>query len=66
MGHESLRNLRDNIRPELEGDKSTEFDVLGFIDDAHPAAPEFLGNTVVRDDLAEHRGKSYGGETRGQ
>jgi hypothetical protein len=32
-------------------------------DDAHPAATEFLDDAVVRDDLAEHRGKSYVGET---
>src|ERR1019366_1742628 len=60
---ESLRILRDIIRQELEGDKSTEFDILGLIDDAHPAATEFLDDAVVRDDLAEHRGKSYVGET---
>ena len=37
-----------------EGDKSTQFDILGLIDDTHPTAAQLLDNSVVGDGLADH------------
>ncbi len=39
---------------ELEGDRPLEPDVLGLVDDAHPAAAQLLEDAVVRDRLANH------------
>ena len=33
---------------------ATEGDILGLVHHTHPASPEFLQNTVVRDDFADH------------
>src|SRR3984893_5998195 len=39
---------------ELQGHESMQSGVFGLVDDTHPASPEFLQNTVVRDGLADH------------
>jgi hypothetical protein len=51
---ESLLIFGHFIGQELEGDKATEFDILGLIDDTHAAATQFLDDAVVRDGLADH------------
>src|SRR5215470_2128371 len=42
------------IGQELEGDESTELDILRLVHHAHPASTELLDNAVVRDGLADH------------
>ena len=42
------------IRKEFEGHEAVEFHVLGFVDDAHPAAAQLLDDAVVRDGLPDH------------
>ena len=49
-----LRVSGNLVGQKLQGDKAAERDVLGFVDDAHPAAAEFLDDAVVRDGLANH------------
>src|ERR1700722_8403061 len=39
---------------ELEGDKTMQARVFGFVDDAHSAAAQFLDDVVVRDDTPDH------------
>ena len=54
---EALQRLwvtRHLIGKELEGDEPAEARVLGFVHHAHAAAPEFIDNAVVGDDLADH------------
>src|SRR4029077_9490256 len=46
--------LGDLIGQKLQGDKPAESDVLGLIDDTHPAAADLLNNAIVRNGLAEH------------
>jgi hypothetical protein len=48
---QSKRVLGCGLGQELEGDKSAEFVILGFVDYTHATAPEFLQDTVARDDL---------------
>jgi hypothetical protein len=48
---ESLRVLGDIVWKEFQGDEAIEFDVLGFVHNAHPPASELFDNAVVRDDL---------------
>jgi class 3 adenylate cyclase len=56
--------------PHLEGDASTQGDVLGQEDLAHGALPQALGDAVVRDELADQGtarasvGRSIGGGVR--
>jgi hypothetical protein len=52
---ESLLITRGVFRQELQGDKSPELNVLGFIDDPHPATAQPLNHAVVRDALADER-----------
>src|SRR5580693_1085745 len=42
------------VGQKLESYKTTEVQVLGFIDHAHSAATKFLEDAVVRDGLADH------------
>jgi len=42
------------VRQKLERDETVEASILSFVDDSHPAATEFLDDTVVRDGLADH------------
>ncbi len=49
-----LRVFGDVVRKELESHEAAEFHVLGFVDDAHPAAAQLLDDAVVRDGLADH------------
>jgi len=44
----------DIIRQELQGDKATQFDILGLVDDTHAATAELLDDAVVRDGLPDH------------
>jgi hypothetical protein len=37
----------------LQRNKAIEFDVLGFVHNAHPAAPELFEDAVVRNGLAD-------------
>jgi hypothetical protein len=53
---ECLRVTGNLPRQELEGDEAMKPRVLGFVDDAHAAAAEFLDDAVVRDGLADHGG----------
>jgi hypothetical protein len=47
------RIMRNAIGKKLEGYKPAEADILGFVNYAHAAAPEFLDDAVVRDGLAD-------------
>ena len=40
--------FRDIIRKELQRNRTAEIHILGFVNDAHAAAAEFLENPVVR------------------
>jgi hypothetical protein len=54
---ESLKRLRvmgEIFRKELEGDEAAKTRILGLVHNAHPAATEFLGDSIVRDGLADH------------
>ena len=50
---ESLLIFGHFIGQELEGHKATEFDILGLIDDTHPAATQLLDDAIVRNGLAD-------------
>ena len=45
----------------LEGNKASEFGVLGLIYDTHPATTQLLEDPVVRDGLANHGRVMVGG-----
>src|SRR5215475_399881 len=51
---EGMRIILDVGRQKLERDEASEFGVSGFVDDAHPAATEFLDDPIVRNDAADH------------
>ena len=44
---ERLGIVRQAVWQKLEGDKAVELDVLGLIDDAHPAAADFFQDSVM-------------------
>jgi hypothetical protein len=50
---ERLRVSRQFIGQEFQGDEAFKLGVLGFVDDAHPPAAEFLDDAVVRNGLAD-------------
>ena len=52
---EGLRIFGDFVGEEFQGDEAAELYVLGFVDNAHASAAEFLDDAVVRDGLSEHR-----------
>jgi hypothetical protein len=49
-----LRILGNLVRQELQGDKTVQLYVLGFVDDTHSTAAELLDDAIVRDGLADH------------
>lgn len=51
---ERLRVRRDRVGEELEGHLAPKAQVLGPVDDAHPAAAELLDKAIVRDSPADH------------
>ena len=56
---QSLLVSGDLIGKEFERHKAIEFDILGLVDDPHPATAEFLEDSIVRDDLVDHAAKVY-------
>ena len=50
-----LRIFRHFIGQELEGNEAPEHRVLGLVHHAHAAATQLLLDTVMGDDLADHR-----------
>src|SRR5437899_9712909 len=48
------RVLRNIVGEKFKRDKSSERQVLGLVDNAHPAAAEFFDDAVVRNDLTDH------------
>ena len=50
------------VGQKLERDLAAEFQVLGFIDDAHPAPAELFEDAVMRDGLSDHWAEILGGE----
>ena len=42
------------VRQKLERDEAMQSRVLSLVDDAHPAAAQFLDDAIVRDGLADH------------
>ena len=44
---EGLRVARDVVREELQRHETMEADVLGLVDDAHPAGAQLLEDAVV-------------------
>ncbi len=55
---ECLRVFGYIVGQELESHKAIEFDILGLIDDTHPAAAQLLDDAVVRDGLTNKLGRS--------
>ena len=51
---QGLRILRNVVRKEFQSDEAPEVDVLGFVNNTHPAAAQLLDDVVVRDGLANH------------
>ena len=51
---ESLRVFGNVVGQELQSDKAVQLYVLGFVDNAHATAAEFLDDAVVGNRLAEH------------
>ncbi len=51
------------IGKKLQRYETMQREVFRLVDDAHPAAAEFLHDSVVRDGLTDHRRKSYWPET---
>ena len=49
-----LRVFRHVIGQKFEGDETAEFQILGLIDNAHPAPAELFDNPIVRDGLTDH------------
>ena len=45
---------RHVVRQELERDPAAELAVLSFVDDAHPAAAQLVGDAIVPDCFAQH------------
>src|SRR5689334_10137659 len=52
---QSLRVLCHVLRQELQSDITTEFGVLGLVDNAHPAAAQLLDDAVVRNGLTDQK-----------
>jgi hypothetical protein len=50
-----LRVVRTFRGEKLEGDRPLELDVLGFIDDAHPAPADLFDNSVFSSNEAVFR-----------
>jgi hypothetical protein len=55
---ERLRVVRNIIGQEFEGDKTSEFEILGLVNHAHAASAQFFEDVVVRNGLADHRRKA--------
>ncbi len=51
---ESVGNLGEIVRKELERDKPAERSVLSLVHNTHPAATQLFDDPVVRDDFADH------------
>jgi hypothetical protein len=58
---ECLRVFGYVVGQELESHKTTEFDILSLVDDAHAATTELLDDAVVRDGLPDHGGAQDSG-----
>src|SRR5580693_4693055 len=56
---QGLRIIGHVIGQELEGDKTSELNILSLVHHAHSAAAELLNNAIVRDVLADHWRESY-------
>jgi hypothetical protein len=55
---ESLRVLSYILRQEFQGDKATEFGILGLVDHTHPTTAQLLKHAVMRDGLADELERS--------
>ena len=42
------------VRQEFDGNETAEFEVLGLVNDTHPATAEFFDDAVMRDGLPNH------------
>jgi len=51
---ERLRVLGQIVGKELEGNKTSEARIFGFVDHPHTAAAQLLDDAIVRDGLADH------------
>ena len=49
-----LRVLSVAFGQELQGDEADKFGVFGLVYHTHPAAAQFLDDSIVRDALADH------------
>ena len=58
---ECLRISGDVFGEEFESDEAVEAGVFGFVDDAHAAATEFVGDEEVGEVLADHGWGMVGG-----
>src|SRR5580700_12249612 len=53
------------VGQKFQRDEAVQLGVLGFVDDAHAAAAQFLDDAVVRDDLPNHGGARRNFRLRG-
>jgi hypothetical protein len=62
-----LRVFGNFVGQKLQGDEAMQAEVLGLVNNAHPATTEFVDNAVVRDRLADHWRKMLrpGGKSKG-
>ena len=54
---EGLGIFGNFVGEEFQGDKATKACVFGFVDNAHASAAEFLQDAVMREGLADERGR---------
>src|ERR1700751_3082062 len=51
---ERMRIIPDFRRKKFHRDEAPEFGIFCLVNDAHPAATEFLDDAIVRNDAADH------------
>ena len=51
---ERLRVACQILGKKFQGNKTAEFRVLGFVDDAHPAAAQLFEDVITGDRLPDH------------
>jgi len=56
---EGLRVARDVLRQKFQRDEAAQARVFGFVNDAHASAAEFFDDAIVRNGLADQRGRIW-------
>jgi hypothetical protein len=58
---ERLQVIREFLGQKFQCDMTPEAEVLGLVNNTHPAAAGYFQNAVVRDGLANHECRRYSG-----